>query len=206
MPETVLDCKGMPCPKPVLECRAFLDEQHPARLAVLVDNEAAKENVSRFLTSRGYSVSTLAENQGLWRVSGVLSTPAAEAPEECRIMSGAELGEQAQQVAVFITSATIGHGDDVLGAKLMKNFLATLPELGTELWRIMLVNGGVKLAVAGSPVLEELRSIEKRGVSILVCGACLDHFGLLSSKEVGQTTNMLDIVTSMQLASKVLQI
>ncbi|MBT4363182.1 MAG: sulfurtransferase-like selenium metabolism protein YedF, partial [Desulfobacteraceae bacterium] len=34
-------------------------------------------------------------------------------------------------------------------------------------------------------------------------GACLTHFNLMAKKSVGETTNMLDIVTSMQLADKV---
>jgi len=35
---------------------------------------------------------------------------------------------------------------------------------------------------------------------------CLDHFNLLDKKQVGQTTNMLDIVTAMQLADKVINV
>jgi sulfur relay (sulfurtransferase) complex TusBCD TusD component (DsrE family) len=68
-----------------------------------------------------------------------------------------------------------------------------------------MVNGGVKLAVKDSPVIEELKKLEASGVSILVCGTCLDFFGILDAKAVGQTTNMLDVVTSMQLATKVLR-
>ncbi|MFP4587574.1 MAG: DsrE family protein, partial [Desulfohalobiaceae bacterium] len=56
------------------------------------------------------------------------------------------------------------------------------------------------------PVAEELQKLESLGVDILVCGTCLDHFGLLQDKKVGQTTNMLDVVTSLQLAEKVIQI
>jgi hypothetical protein len=41
---------------------------------------------------------------------------------------------------------------------------------------------------------------------VLVCGTCLDHFGLLSQKAVGETTNMLDVVTSLQLATKVINV
>jgi len=43
-------------------------------------------------------------------------------------------------------------------------------------------------------------------VEVLVCGTCLGHFGLLEKKKVGETTNMLDIVTSMQLADKVISL
>jgi selenium metabolism protein YedF len=88
----------------------------------------------------------------------------------------------------------------------MHNYIATLPEMGASLWRILLLNSGVRLAVEGSQDLENLQKLEKSGVSILVCGTCLDHFQLLDHKRVGQTTNMLDVVTSLQLASKVIKI
>lgn len=100
----------------------------------------------------------------------------------------------------------MGRGDDELGGKLMLNFLATLPELGDELWRVILVNSAVKLAVEGSEHLTKLKDIENADVTVLVCGTCLDHFGLLDQKRVGQTTNMLDVVTSLQLADKVIQV
>ena len=96
----------------------------------------------------------------------------------------------------------IGFGDDALGLKLMVNFLRTLKEMGDELWRLVFVNNGVKLTIEGSDVLEDLKDYERRGLKILVCGTCLDHFNLLDSKRVGETTNMLDIVTAMQLADK----
>ena len=203
-----LDCAGLPCPQPVLQCKQCLDNENPAEVAVLVDNDAAKENVSRFLATRGYATS--AEREGnLWRIVGTASgaTPANQADAcACAPMSAAELGRLDQKVVVFITSDVMGSGDDELGGKLMFNFLATLPELGEELWRLVLVNAGVKLAVAGSPVLDKLQALAGAGVTILVCGTCLTHFGLLDQKAVGDTTNMLDVVTSLQLASKVIQV
>jgi hypothetical protein len=65
------------------------------------------------------------------------------------------------------------------------------------------VNNGVKLTIEGSAVLGTLQEYEHEGLHILGCGTCLNHFGLLEKKRVGETTNMLDIVTSMQLADKV---
>ena len=53
------------------------------------------------------------------------------------------------------------------------------------------------------PVLKEY---ENQGLHILVCDTCLTHFDLLDQKQVGETTNMLDIVTAMQLADKVINI
>jgi hypothetical protein len=55
-------------------------------------------------------------------------------------------------------------------------------------------------------VLADLKEYEKSGLKILVCGTCLNHFNLLDRKQVGETTNMLDIVTAMQLADKVVSV
>ena len=76
--------------------------------------------------------------------------------------------------------------------------------MGRELWCLVLLNSGVKLTVAGSEVLASLQTLEQEGVMELVCGTCLNHFQLLEHKQVGETTNMLDIVTHMQLADKVI--
>ena len=74
------------------------------------------------------------------------------------------------------------------------------------MWRLVFVNSGVKLTIDGAGSLEDLKAMESVGLTILVCGTCLDHFNLLEKKQVGQTTNMLDIVTAMQLADKVINI
>ena len=98
----------------------------------------------------------------------------------------------------------LGRGDDVLGTKLMASFISTLKEMGPDLWCVVMLNAGVKLAVAGSEVLAGLQDLEHSGVRLLVCGTCLTYFKLLEAKQVGETTNMLDIVTAMQLADKVI--
>jgi selenium metabolism protein YedF len=107
---------------------------------------------------------------------------------------------------VMVGTDRLGHGDDELGSKLMASFMGTLKEMGGELWRLVLVNNGVKLTVSESPVLTALKALEASGVSLLVCGTCLNHFNLLDKKQVGETTNMLDIVTSMQVADSVINI
>ena len=194
-----LDCRGLACPGPVLRCKDAVDADAPEVIAATVDNEAARENVARFLTAKGYRVAVSPVDGG-----HVLTATREDAPAASP--APAPTAAEKERVVVFVTADAIGRGDDTLGGKLMVNFLATLPELGDSLWRIVMVNGGVKLAVAGSPVLDRLRAFEAAGVTILVCGTCLDFFGLLDHKEVGQTTNMLDVVTSLQLATKVLQV
>lgn len=204
---TLLNCEGEPCPNPVLRCKQLLDTDAPAHLRVIVDNDAAKENVSRFLASKGMRIDGMTKNGNLWTI-------AASQAEGETIPSGSEETLSpaagcpvcAPKILVFLTSDRIGRGDDTLGSRLMHNFLKTLPELGDALWRIIMVNSAVALATRQSPVIDVLKGLEASGVSILVCGTCLEFFQLMEQKDVGQVTNMLDVVTSQQVADKVITI
>ena len=91
-----------------------------------------------------------------------------------------------------------------MGTLLMSAFLQTLKEMGSSLWRLVFVNAGVQLTIEGAESLPVLKELEGEGVSIWVCGTCLNHFNLLEKKQCGETTNMLDIVTSLQVADKVI--
>lgn len=52
MSTTIVDARGLSCPQPVvLTDRAIADGK--TELEILVDNEVAKENVSRLLSRRG---------------------------------------------------------------------------------------------------------------------------------------------------------
>ena len=208
-----LDCRGLPCPQPVVRCRTAVD-RGAAALTVLVDNEPAAENVQRFLQGRGFSTVLSCEGERCWRLEATApaqadaartgaaqpGTPAAAAAEP-----GRAAGDDGARTLVLVTTETMGRGDEELGARLMGNFLGTLPELGSRLWRVVLVNGGVKLAARPGPGLEALQKLAAEGVSVLVCGTCLAHYGLLEAKSVGDTSNMLDIVTSLDLADKIIR-
>lgn len=201
MAEATLDCRGMACPNPVLETKAVIDRGNVERLNVTVDNPAAKENVSRFLSRMGYAVS-LSEEGGAFRVIGTKGVSAAA----CEVMEEPKEKGGESRIAVLVGTDRMGKGDDMLGQKLIMSFIGTLKEMGPNLWRLILLNGGVKLTVEGSECLPALKAIEQEGINILVCGTCLNHFELLEKKQVGETTNMLDIVSAMQVADKVISV
>ena len=197
---TEIDARKLACPAPVLMTKEAIENNQPEKIRVVVDNEAAGCNVSRFLESRAYSVAV--ENSGSEiKVTGTRGEGAAAQPEPEKSGRASE-----KKIMVMVCTDRMGYGDDVLGLKLMINFLKTLSEMGGDLWRLVFVNNGVKLTVIDSEVLEVLKQLASEGVHILVCGTCLTHFDLLEQKQVGETTNMLDIVTAMQLADKVINI
>lgn len=199
MGEERLDCRGLACPGPVLRAKELIERGNVAGLCVVVDNGAAKENVSRLLGRMGYEVS-VSEGEGIFEVSGKRLDPGTA----CEIAESPDTDDRESMIAVMVATDRMGNGDDILGRKLLTNFVGTLKEMGPELWRLIFVNGGVKLTIDDSDCLPTLKALEEDGIHILVCGTCLNHFGLLDKKQVGETTNMLDIVTALQLADKVI--
>lgn len=54
---------GMSCPQPVLMTKKAL-EQNPEGIEVLVDNNTARQNVSRFAENAGYKVEAKENEEG----------------------------------------------------------------------------------------------------------------------------------------------
>ena len=196
-----IDARELSCPAPVIMTKEAIEAGEPEKVVVRVDNEAACQNVSRFFKSRAYepSVENVPDGFAVTGRRGAAGPRPASETEETG-------PAPEKKIMVMVTTDRMGTGDAVLGEKLMRNFIGTLKEMGPDLWRLVMVNNGVRLAVEGSDVLPALRDLESDGLEILVCGTCLDHYGLLDQKRVGETTNMLDIVTAMQLADQVINI
>jgi selenium metabolism protein YedF len=194
-----LICTGLACPQPVLLTRKYIEENPAAdKVTVIVDNRAAAENVVRFLENSGFTAGIeFAGNN--FEIEGSRNK---DGSAQCRVSDPSE----SKKTLIMITNDVIGNGDRELGEKLMQNFLKTLPEMGDSLWRLVFLNEGVKLSAKDSSVLPALTQLETMGVSILVCGTCLDYYSLLDKKGIGIITNMLDIVTSLQAADKIINI
>ncbi|MBM3148234.1 MAG: sulfurtransferase-like selenium metabolism protein YedF [Actinobacteria bacterium] len=109
-------------------------------------------------------------------------------------------------IVLAISSEQMGRGDDRLGEVLMRSHLHTLTEVEPRPHIIIFFNSGVKLAVEGSAVLDDLRTLEDQGVRILLCGTCLGHFGLKDKVAAGKISNMYEISETMLKASRVVNL
>ncbi len=52
----MVDARGFSCPMPVVMVQKVIKAEKPATLDVLVDNQCAVDNVTRYATSQGYDV------------------------------------------------------------------------------------------------------------------------------------------------------
>jgi len=186
----MLDCRGLLCPKPLLEAKRAVADLTEGAVTVLVDNLAAKENVSRAMATAGHEV--LAEEVGgEWRLTITIGA-------SCEVLEQTAPGK----TVVLVSDRGFGRSDPDLGAILMKAFMATISELALPPAELLLMQAGVRLACEGSPCLAPLRALEEAGVTVLACGTCLDYFGLMDKLEVGRISNMADIVDSLMAADR----
>lgn len=176
----ILDCRGLACPQPVVETKKKLSAMEEGVLVVLVDNETAKNNLLKLAGSLQLEAAVRAEG-GSYAVS-------------LRKEKAVPAAATGRPEGLLLTAETLGRGSEELGGLLMKSFLYALAESDLLPQTICLINSAVKLACAGSPVLESLDKLVARGVSVQACGLCLDYFGLKESLKVGEVTNMYAIV------------
>jgi len=191
----VLDCRGMLCPKPLLETRRAIEALPEGSLTVVVDNLAAKENVARAMVELGHDVFSEV-GDGLWSVT---ITKAAGSGRE----TGASQPSGGKTV-IFATDRGLGRSDPDLGAILMRAFMATIADRPQPPDVIALMQGAVRLACEGSPVLDPLRALQGGGTEVLACGTCLDYFGLMDKLQVGRVSNMAEIVEALMGATCVI--
>jgi predicted peroxiredoxin len=115
-----------------------------------------------------------------------------------------ELKAKGASTVILINNDGMGAAEEVLRHKLLRIYLMMLQENGLYPGAICFYAGGVKMVVEGSPVLELLRSLEEKGVRLIVCATCLQYYELTEKVKVGIVGGMSDILLAQWMAGKVI--
>lgn len=190
----VVDCRGLSCPQPVIRTKQALEETD--KITVIVDNSAARDNVSRFVESQEGTVAIDDKKDGIYIT--VEKSTDGKHQEKAQSSKTPEHGP----IVVVVPNDQMGRGKRELGHILIRSFLHTLTELSNRPNTMIFFNTGVKLTVESSEILDDLHTLEQYGIEILVCGTCLDYFGLKDKIAVGQISNMYTIAESMLSAGR----
>jgi hypothetical protein len=105
---------------------------------------------------------------------------------------------------ILITNDGMGQADQPLQHKLIRTYLSLLVESELFPAAICFYTDGIKLVVEGSPVLDLLQTLEAKGVPLIVCQTCLNHFALADKIRVGIVGGMTDIIEAQWRADKVI--
>lgn len=196
-----VDARGLSCPIPVIQTKKALESLKEGSVRTIVDNETAKENLSKLAKSMDYRY-TVSENRGDFYIDIFKELKY----REVKIMDLELDPVPKSDLVVLISKDYMGEGSQELGQILMKGYLYTLTEVAPMPRALIFINSGVKLACAESESLANLRKLEENGVEVLSCGTCLDYFNLKSLLMVGGVSNMYTIVEHLNKAKNTLQI
>ncbi len=109
-----------------------------------------------------------------------------------------------KDTVIQVTNNGMGKGDPALQHKLIAKYLELIQMNESLPNTITFYADGVKLVVEGSPVLDQLRALESKGVRLIICSTCLEHYGLTDKVQVGIVGGMTDIIEAQVKAEKVI--
>jgi len=107
---------------------------------------------------------------------------------------------------ILVTNNGLGTADLTLQHKLASKYFELLLQNENLPAAICFYTEGVKLTVTGSPVIEQLKALESKGVRLIICSTCLEYYNIGSQTQVGIVGGMTDIVEAQTKASKVITI
>lgn len=109
-----------------------------------------------------------------------------------------------KKTVILVTNNGMSNAKAELSHKLIENYLWLLDKENYLPSFICFYGEGVKLIAEGSHVVEQLRNLEKRGVSIVACKTCLLSLELLDRVQLGNVGTMHDIIDIQWKADKVI--
>ncbi len=108
------------------------------------------------------------------------------------------------ETVIVINRNGMGEAEQVLQHRLISTYLRLLDEHNILPAAICFYTEGVHLTMEGSPVLETLQSLEKKGVRLILCSTCLNYYNIIDRVKVGIVGGMGDILEAQLRASKVI--
>jgi len=100
---------------------------------------------------------------------------------------------------ILVSSNQLGKGDPELGEGILETFFTLLKQRDEMPAAVFCMNSGVFTMTEDSFVSVHLKELEEKGVDILACKTCVDHYGVEDKLAVGKISGMADFI---ELAAK----
>jgi selenium metabolism protein YedF len=197
-----IDTCGNLCPQPLIMTKKALDQmQTGEQFEVLTDNDTSHQNLMSYLEALQANP-TSEKHDNIWTIRA--SKPANISPtvaieEYCDTPANRQ-----GNYVVVIKNQVMGFGDDDLGKLLMRGFINSLKEQERLPSHIILYNAGVLLTVDVTDTAQSLNELTIKGVSVIVCGTCVDFYQIKEKLGVGTISNMFQITNILTSTEKII--
>ena len=194
-----IDTRGLVCPKPLIMLKEALQDLDPGEeLCVETDNETSLKNLLSYLKDQGVEpeVSSAGSVYTLLFTTPEMDLSLSDPSAYCS-------SDLPRDYVVCIKGEHMGEGDPELGKLLMETFVDNLKLQDQLPSHVVMYNGGVKLALKSSSVCTSLVELEELGTRIMLCGTCVDHYGIQFDIGVGMISNMVVLTETLASAGHV---
>ncbi|MCP4311714.1 MAG: sulfurtransferase-like selenium metabolism protein YedF [Bacteroidetes bacterium] len=186
----IVDTKGHTCPRPLIMLKeALLELKQGDQLQVITDNETSLKNLISYLKDQGANPTV--DTAGNVHTITTVRPDTPDGETNPATYCSTEIART--DYVVCLKSNRMGEGDPDLGKVLMETFVENLKLQDHLPTHVVMYNAGVKLAMKESPVCSSLSELEELGCRIMLCGTCIDHYGLQYEIGVGMISNMVCI-------------
>ena len=193
----IIDAKGLLSPEPLKQTElAFAELAAGAKFIILLDNEAAVQEVHKFLQDNDAVVEVDKEDE-IYKISATKS-------EEAEKVVCNETGQIALGQQVYTIRNNVANNG--LKLNMVNEFFRVVPELNPIPRKIIFLEQGVNLVLEDSAYVEKLQILEKLGISILVCRNSVEYYGFSEKVKVGELIDFFEIVKCLNVAGKVINI
>lgn len=185
-----IDCRNLACPTPVLETKKALESlKIGEKLSILLNSQASKENVLRFLSSQGLKPE-FSELEGEFEI--VVLKENNEASREKNFACSGDKNAPCKKI-LFLKADSVGNGE--LGKKLIVGFLDTLKSADNAPSAIICVNEAVLINTNTEHAAHKaMKELENKGIEVISCGSCLEFYGKTKDLKLGRIGNALEIL------------
>ncbi len=197
----IIDTNGFKCPQPLIMLKEGLQEMEQGEnVTIYTDNETSLKNLVTYLRDQGVEPE-VSSNE---KVHAIVTRRPEANLIDTDPAAYCETGIVVNNYVVCIKSELMGEGDPELGKVLMETFMDNLKLQEQLPTHVVLYNSGVKLAMKQSSVCSSLSELEELGTRVMLCGSCIDHYGLQYDIGVGMISDMVVITETMAVAGHVI--
>lgn len=195
---------GDACPIPVVKTKnAIRDLGGSGVVEVSVDNEIAVQNLLKMAKQKEYEAKFDKKSNTEYIVTINVNS---EVISDTKVTNDSSDEIKLKQTVVVIDSDKMGDGEEEFSKTLLKGFIYALSSQDIPPAKIIFYNTGVRMTTEGSASIEDLKVLLNAGAKIYSCGACLNNYGLSEKLQVGEVTNMYDIVGHLMDAELVIRL
>ena len=194
---------GDACPIPVVKTKnAIRDLGGSGVVEVSVDNEIAVQNLLKMAKQKEYEAKFDKKSNTEYIVTINVNS---EVISDTKVTNDSSDEIKLKQTVVVIDSDKMGDGEEEFSKTLLKGFIYALSSQDIPPAKIIFYNTGVRMTTEGSASIEDLKVLLNAGAKIYSWGACLNNYGLSEKLQVGEVTNMYDIVGHLMDADLVIR-